>query len=123
MSEVTKEDIGKVHSRLDLLVEEQTRSRIAITRIETRLELMPQPPARPCPEHKELREDFDEHLKTRPCPEHKELRSDFKEHIAVHRETKRLWQRPLVAAAIDIGKMALVAALTYAAIRLNGGGP
>lgn len=122
MAEVTKEDIGKVHSRLDSLVEEQTRSRVAIGRIETILQMMPPLPTRPCPEHNELRKDFDEHIEGRPCLEHIELQEDFDEHIETHRESKRLWQRPLVAAIIDLAKMAAVAGFTYLVLRLNGRG-
>lgn len=121
MAEVTKEDISKVHERLDALVEGQAQSRVAITRIETTLKLMPQPPARPCPEQKELRRDFDEHIKNRPCPDQKELRREFNGHVRAHTEARQLWQRPIVAAVIHLLELALVAAVTYGIVRMNGG--
>jgi len=120
MAEVTKEDINRVHDRLDEVVAEQSKTRVIIERVETTLKLMPRAPTRPCPEQKKLRKDFDEHIKNRPCPEQKELRRDFDGHVKSHKEIRRLWQRPLVAAAIDLAKMVAVAGATYAILYSRG---
>ncbi|HUV67605.1 MAG TPA: hypothetical protein VMW24_27175, partial [Sedimentisphaerales bacterium] len=94
MAEVTREDIGKVHSRLDTLVEEQTKSRIAIGKIETHLKMMPAPQSRPCPQHLELKADFDS-------------------HIEIHKESRRLWQTPVVGMLIHLVELGTVALVTW----------
>ena len=98
MSEVSKEDINKVHERLDKLVEGQTQSRIAIGEIQTTLKLMPKPASRPCPEHKQLRGEFDE-------------------HIEIHKESRRLWQTPVVGMLIHLVELGTVALLTWLFVR------
>lgn len=87
MAEVTREDISKVHSRLDDLVEEQTLSRIAIGKIETHLKLMPAPKPRPCKE--------------------------LQDHIETHKESRRLWQKPIVGMLIHLIELGLVAVVTW----------
>jgi len=94
MAEVTKEDINTIHRRLDSILEEQTLSRIAIGQIETTIKLMPLPQPRPCPQHIELRADFDEHIEN-------------------HKETKRLWEKPIVGMLIHLIELGIVALLTW----------
>jgi len=102
MSEITTEDINRVHKRLDEMVEEQTRSRIAIGRIEKTLELMPTPPLRPCPQHIELKEEFNEHIES---------------HEEIQKEKRQLWQRPFVTMLIHLIELGIVAIVTWLFVR------
>jgi len=91
LTSVTKEDIEKVHSRLNAMVEEQTKSRIAIGQMEITLKMMPLPPARPCPE--------------------------LAGHLTEHKESKRLWKAPIVAALIHLIELGIVALTTWFFVR------
>lgn len=101
MSEVTKEDIAEVHKRIDKVGEHQNRTNIALARIETKLEMLPEPPDLPA----------------RPCEQHVSLKEDFDGHIIDHKETKQTWQRPVVRTLIDLVKMAVVAGVTWLFLR------
>lgn len=96
MSEVTKQDIGNLHKRIDDLVEVTTTVRISLTRIEMRFESMPKPIELP----------------ERPC-------TFFKEHIKDHKKTIGIWHNSLVRTAIDIVKLAIVAVVTWLFVRRN----
>lgn len=81
---------NKIDDRLNKMAERQTRMAVALGTIETTLKLMPAPPELP----------------DRPCRE-------LSEHLNNHRETRRLWQSPIVGMLIHLFELALVAALTY----------
>ena len=95
MSEVTREDIKELHGRIDDMVTIQTKTSIAVARIETKLNMQPAPPERPCKE--------------------------LVDHLEDHKETKKLWQTPLVKTIIDVAKMGLVAFFTWMFLRSKGG--
>ena len=104
MSEVTKEDlaivhskIGEVHQRIDDMVTCNTAIQVSIAKIEQRFEdlVIPKQPARPC--------------------------QFFSEHIKNHKDTASLWQRPLVKTVIDLAKMGIVAGVTYLFVKKNQG--
>ena len=98
MSEVTKEDIGELHKRIDLVNETMTEVRVSVGEIKTTLNLMPKLPIRPC--------DF-----------HTSLKTDFDGHLADHKDNKRIWQRPIIGTVVDLVKMAVVAAVTWLCLR------
>ena len=54
----TKEDIQRVHERIDNLNEAMTKMSVAVERLATTIELMPKPQPRPC---EELRVHLDKH--------------------------------------------------------------
>jgi hypothetical protein len=103
MSEVTKEDmtvvhnkIGEVHQRIDDIVKCNTAIQVSIGKIETRFESLhiPTIPERPC--------------------------QFFEDHLKDHKESVRIWQRPLVRTIVDLAKMAIVAGLTWLFVRGRG---
>ncbi len=86
MSEVTKADIGEVHKRIDEIVKVNTKIQVSIARIETKVDHIPDM-KRPC--------DF------------------FENHIKDHKKIKGLWHNSAIHTAIDILKLAIVAAVTW----------
>lgn len=103
MSEVTREDltivhnkIGEVHQRIDDMVTCNTAIQVSIAKIEQKFEdlVIPEPPNRPC--------------------------QFFEEHIKDHKESVRIWQRPVVRTVVDLVKMAVVAVLTWIFVRSRG---
>ena len=103
MSEVTKEDltqvhtkIGQVHKRIDDIVTCNTAIQISVAKIETKFESFTVPVIPDAPE--------------RPC-------EYIKEHLEDHKETVRLWQKPIVRTLVDLIKMAIVAMATYLFVR------
>lgn len=86
MAEVTKQDIEKVHSRIDDLVTVNTSIQVSIGKIEQRFE--------------------DLKIPEQPC-------CFIKKHLKNHQHTASLWQKPLVRTVIDLVKMAIVATAAY----------
>jgi hypothetical protein len=100
MSEVTKEDltvvhnkIGEVHQRIDDIVTCNTAIQVSIAKIEQRFEDLVIPPA-----------------PRQPC-------QFFEDHLKDHKESVRIWQRPVVRTIVDLAKMAIVAGLTWLFVR------
>lgn len=90
MSDITRQDIARIHERLDAMQVTSTATQVAVARIEEKLQHIPEIPPRPC--------------------------SFFEAHIAEHAETKRSlndWRTNGIRLAFDFLKMAIVAVLTY----------
>lgn len=100
MSEVTKADIYEVHQRIDIMVTEQSKTNVELAKIATKLDLLPQPPER-------------------PCHYYDELRSVVRNHLDEAKETRKLWQTPIVKMTFDLVKMGIVALATYLFVRKN----
>uniref|UniRef100_A0A6M3XFN4 Uncharacterized protein n=1 Tax=viral metagenome TaxID=1070528 RepID=A0A6M3XFN4_9ZZZZ len=88
MGDVTKADVHDLHKRIDLVIQGQNENRVIIARIETKLEST--------------------HLY--PC-------NTLKEHLTNHRETKALWETPIVSAIISMVKMGIVAGVTWLIVK------
>jgi hypothetical protein len=111
MNEATKDDIRAVHNRIDSLVsnqvdkemfnklvikvdslvEGQTQLLVSLTQIQTIQEMTPEI-----------------ELPERPCPEHAELKKNFEKHIDSHKENLRFWQKPFIAMLFDLFKMSII---------------
>ncbi len=90
MSEVTKEDIAAVHSRIDEIVTCNTAIQVSIGKIQQRFE--------------------DLTIPKQPC-------SELRNHIKDHKENVRIWQRPIVHTIVDLVKLGIVAFLTYVFVK------
>lgn len=62
---ITRQDLDRIHSRLDQTLDTQTQLQVAVARIEQKIEMAPKPPTIPA----------------RPCP-------DFVSHIAEHKKAE-----------------------------------
>ena len=65
----TRADFDRVHKRIDDVYEKIDDIKLAqadintnLARITTRLELWPSFPKRPCPDHAQIRKEFDQHI-------------------------------------------------------------
>lgn len=83
MSEIDRIDIDRIHNKIDALTNSVQTTRETVIRIDTKIQNYKQ-----------------------PC-------SALVEHITAHKESRRLFQTPLISAAIDILKMVGVAIITY----------
>ncbi|MGA2324288.1 MAG: hypothetical protein ABSG22_10615 [Sedimentisphaerales bacterium] len=82
-----KDDLNRIHNRIDELVKSVGSMATDVATIATKLELMPEAPTRPCRE--------------------------LEEHLEEHKETKKSWKDALAAAGVDIAKITIVAAIAY----------
>ncbi len=81
MSEIaTKDDINRIYDKLEPIAE-------SLTRVETRLDLMPTPLKQPC--------------------------NFLNSHLNDHKTTVKTWKSSVIRACVDMAKMGVVAALTY----------
>ena len=89
---VTKEDLNRVHERIDDLAKAIAGMAVHVAQIATTLENLPPLPRRPCTWHRQLRRQFDD-------------------HIADHEETIRDWRQAVIRAVVDVLKIAFVAGM------------
>jgi hypothetical protein len=99
MTEYSNGDIQRIHERIDSM-ESNLNERlndlsgdlgnaaVAIGKLETRLELAPKPPARPC--------------------------TELTLHLNQHTATRRLWQQPAVSTLFHLVELALIGVLGLA---------
>lgn len=90
MSDITKQDITRIHDRLDEMQTTSTATQVAVARIEERLNHLPEIPPRPC---SFLQGHIDEHEKTK-----KDLND---------------WRTNGIRLLFDFLKMAIVAIATF----------
>lgn len=100
MSEVTKQDISELHKRVDKVVEHTTEIRVTVARIETTLKMAPKFP-------------------DRPCPDLVAVQKNFNSHVTDHKETVKMWQKPIVRTVVDLIKLTIVAVVTWLFVRNN----
>ena len=119
MTEATNEDIRGVHSRIDELVKNQidkqnfnrlvskvdelidgqTQIAISVATLKTTQEYTKLP--------------------ARPCPQHVELKKNFEKHIDSHKENLRFWQKPFVGMLFDLFKMSIIFAAGWIVSKLK----
>lgn len=87
----TKKDIERLYDKIEPMS-------VNIAVILTKLEDMPEMPARPCTFHTELKEDVDA-------------------HISEHKENVRTWRQPVIRALVDMAKIAIVFLMAFFMLR------
>ena len=80
MSNITREDIDRIHDRLNAAQESNKDTMVAVARIEERLKAVPVPPERPC----------------------KELAVHLKDHKEAEKQAKATWRDLAVRIASPI---------------------
>jgi hypothetical protein len=99
MTEYSNGDIQRIHLRIDELDKkmedwmtdlcgDMKDAAVAIGKVETRLEMAPKPPARPC--------------------------TELTLHLNQHTATRRLWQQPAVSTLFHLVELALIGVLGLA---------
>lgn len=91
-----RKSISDVHDRIDKMVEHTADIRVTVERIETTLR-----------------------LQTRPCPDLVAVQKNFNTHVVDHKETVKMWQRPIVRTVVDLIKLTIVAVATWFFVRKN----
>lgn len=84
---VTKEDINRLHERIDPLYDAMTKMSVAVERLATIIELMPRPQPRPC--------------------------EDLKTHLADHKENVKSWKSAIIEKIVGVAAMMIIGLFMY----------